>query len=240
MNKSCRMRPFVAGLAIVALAGCSWAEGIRERLRPITATPTTPVTVTQGQVRDSITRLPIGAARLESGPVLALSDVEGAFSVPSLAETQITVTAPGYEPALIRPRPGFPLVVDLVPDASTTFTILYNYEKQHEFGREYELLHPDVQTLFSRDEFIRYMEEHRPYDILDFTVGPAEMLASGAVLGKMYNDVAQVRVLATVRVGPQVVQRGWLGYAARADGLWRWFRGPLLWPTPTPSPSASP
>jgi hypothetical protein len=56
------------------------------------------------------------------------------------------------------------------------------------------------------------------------------MLVSGMVLGKVYTDVAQVRVQASVRIGQETVRRGWLGYAAKADGLWRWFRGPL--PTP--------
>ena len=162
--------------------------------------------------------------------VTALSDVEGAFSVRSLADDLITISAPGYEPQEIRPRPGFPLMVDLVPDAATTFEIIYNLEKQHEFGREYDLLHPDVQALFSRDEFIRYMEQSRPYDIVEVSVGPVDMLASGMVLGNVYGDVAQVRVQASVRVGQEMTRRGWLAYAARAGGLWRWFRGPL--PTP--------
>jgi len=131
-------------------------------------------------------------------------------------------------------------VVDLVPDASTTFKLIYGYEKRHEFGPEYDLLHPDVQALFSRDEFIRYMEQNRPYDLVDFSVGAADMLTSGMVLGKVYTNVAQVRVQATVRVGGQLAQRVWLGYAAKADGLWRWFRGPLAWPTPFPTATSTP
>jgi len=204
------------------------------------ATPTAPVTLTQGQIRDAITRLPIVAAKLQAGAVTALSDVEGAFCVPTLGEGMITITAPGYEPMQIRPRAGFPLVIDLIPDASTTFQIIYNYERQHEFGRQYDLLHPDVQMLFSREEFIRYMEQHRPYDLIDFSVGPVDMLTSGVMLGKVYNNVAQVRVQATVRSNGRVMQRAWLAYAAKAGGFWRWFRGPLLWPTPTPQSTDTP
>jgi len=217
----------------LALGGCTWVEGLRGRPSPTATpvpTPTAPVSVTQGQVRDAITKAPISAAQLRAASVTALSDVEGAFSVRSLADDLITISAPGYEPQEIRPRPGFPLMVDLVPDAATTFEIIYNLEKQHEFGREYDLLHPDVQALFSRDEFIRYMEQSRPYDIVEVSVGPVDMLASGMVLGNVYGDVAQVRVQASVRVGQEMTRRGWLAYAARAGGLWRWFRGPL--PTP--------
>jgi hypothetical protein len=215
----------------LALAGCAWVEQTKQRLWPAAApTATPPVTVTQGQVRDAITKLPVPAAQLRASSVMALSDVEGGFSVRSLADDLITVSAPGYEPLQIRPRPGFPLVLDLVPDAATTFQIIYDLEKNHEFGREYDLLHPDVQALFSRDAFIRYMEQNRPYDIVTVSVGPTDMLVSGMVLGKVYTDVAQVRVQASVRIGQETVRRGWLGYAAKADGLWRWFRGPL--PTP--------
>jgi len=220
----------VVAAMVLALAGCTWLEGVKGWLSP-TATPvptsTSPVTVTQGQVRDAITLLPISAAQLRTSSITALSDVEGGFSVRSLADDLITISSAGYESQQIRPRPGFPLIVDLVPDAVTTFQIIYDLEKQHEFGREYDLLHPDVQALFGRDEFIRYMEQSRPYDIVDVSVGPMDTLVSGMVLGKVYTDVAQVRVQASVRVGQEITRRGWLAYAARVDGLWRWFRGPL-------------
>jgi hypothetical protein len=215
----------------LTLASCTWVEQTKQRLWPAaTATATPAVTVTQGQVRNAITKLPVSAAQLRTSSVTALSDVEGGFSVRSLADDVITITAPGYEPLQIRPRPGFPLVLDLVPDPTTTFQIVYDLERNHEFGREYDLLHPDVQALFSRDDFIRYMEQNRPYDIVSVTVGATDILVSGMVLGKVYADVAQVPVRASVRIGQEIVQRGWLSYAARAGGLWRWFRGPL--PTP--------
>jgi len=222
---------------VLALAGCTWVEQTKQRLWPAAAATATPlVAVTQGQVRDAITKLPISAAQLRVASVTALSDVEGGFSVRSLAEDLITISAAGYESQPIRPRPGFPLIVDLVPDPATTFRLIYDLEKRHEFGREYDLLHPDVQALFSREDFIRYMEQNRPYDIVDVSIGAADMLVSGMVLGKVYTDVAQVRVQASVRVGQDTVRRGWLAYAAKADGLWRSFRGPLLWPTPQPTP----
>nr|MBC7246111.1 PD40 domain-containing protein [Chloroflexota bacterium] len=247
MYKRAWFRSLLLLLLVLAMASCALLQQYKQELWPSTlATPTTAVILTQGQIRDAITKLPIVAARLQAGTVTALSDVEGAFCIPSLGEEMITITAAGYETAQIRPRAGFPLVVDLIPDASTTFQIIYNYERQHEFGRQYELLHPDVQILFSREEFIRYMEQQRPYDLIDFSVGPVDMLASGVMLGKVYNDVAQVRVQATVRSNGRIMQRSWLGYAAKAGGLWRWFRGPLLWPTltpvstDTPTPTATP
>lgn len=234
-DRSLCARTLVALLLFIALTGCAWGDQVRERLWPI-PTATTAVTITQGQVRDAITKLPIAAAKLQSPSITALSDVEGSFSVRSLSDDVISIRAPGYELAEIRPRPGFPLVVDLVPDAATTFRIIYDLEKRHEFGREYELLHPDVQALFSRDDFIRYMEQNRPYDIVEVSVGSTDMLASGIVLGRVYTDVAQVRIEATVRAGQQLTRRAWYGYAAKSGGLWRWFRGPLDWPTPVPTP----
>ena len=213
---------------------------------PSPSTPTSPVAVTQGQVRDAITTLPIAGVRLEIGTVTALSDVEGAFSMSSVGQQVITVTAPGYETIEVTPRPGVPLVVDLVPDASTTLAQLYDHEKRHEFGQEYDLLHLDVQAMFTREEFIRNMEWHLPYDLLDYSIGAVEILASGTILGKTYDQVAQVTVEATVRRGESTSREIWLAYAVKADGLWRAFRGPLVWPTPTvtatlpPTPTDTP
>ena len=238
MHKRFGLLGLILLAAALIVTGCAMLERVQDLLRP--PTPTTVVTVTQGQVRDSITKLPVNGAQLRAGTVTALSDVEGVFSIPALTEDLIQITAPGYEAAQIRPRPGFPLVVDLVPDPATTFHIIYSYEKRHEFGRQYDLLHPDVQMLFSREEFIRYMERNRPYDIIDFSVGAAGMPTSGTMLGKVHTNVVQVPLQATVRVEEQLTQRAWLGYTVKADGLWRWFRGPLVLPTPTPTVTSTP
>ncbi len=238
MHKRIWLLGLVLSAVTLMLSGCARLEHYKDLLWP--PAPTLTVTVTLGQVRDAITKLPVAGARLQAGTVTALSDVEGTFSIPSLGEDGINITAPGYEAAQIRPRLGFPLVVDLVPDAPTTLHIIYSYEMRHEFGREYDLLHPDMQALFSRDEFIRHMEQYRPYDIVDFSVGTADMLMSGMVLGRYYDNVAQMPVQATVRIGEQLTQRAWLGYAAKADGEWRWFRGPLIWPTLLPTATSIP
>ncbi len=224
----------LSGLA----TGCALRQQIEAWLNPPTPTPV--VTVTQGQVRDAITGQPISGVQLRSGTVTALSDVEGAFSVPSRSGELILVSAAGYEAAEIQPRPGFPLVVDLVPDAETTFAILFEYEKLHEYGRQYDLLHPDVQALFSRDEYISYMEQQRPYDVVVFTVGEAKVIASGNMMGRVYSNVQQVPVQATVRQQAELKQQAWVAYAVKADGLWRWLRGPLIWPTPSPTISPTP
>lgn len=220
-------------LLLVALSGCAVLQKARDLLQP--PTPAAAVAVTQGQVRDAITKLPVAGARLQAGTVTALSDIEGAFSIPSLGGDMILITAPGYEALQLWPRTDLPTLIDLVPDATTTFQIIYDYEKRHEFARQYDLLHPDVQMLFGCGDFVRHMEQNRSYDIVDFSVGAADILASGAVLGKVYVDVAQVPVRATVRVDGQITQRAWSAYAAKAGGVWRWFRGPLTWPTPTPT-----
>lgn len=238
MNK----RIVCMALLLLALAwaagGCAWLQPTLTP--PQTATPTWAVTVTNGLVRNAITKAAVGGARLQSGSVTALSDVEGAFSIPTLAEAEIEISAPGYETTRIHARAAYPLVVDLVPDAATTFQIIYNYEKQHEFGRQYDLLHPDVQALFSREEYIRFMEQNRPYDVVDFSVGAVNVLMSGTVGGRTYENVAQVQLLVTVRSDGQLTQRAWLGYAVKAAGRWRWFRGPLVWPTPVPTATSTP
>jgi len=226
---------FIVSLGIVAAlgTGCALWQQVEVWLNPRPPTPV--VTVTQGQVRNAITGEPVSGVRLRAGTVTALSDVEGAFSVPSLSGEVITLTANGYEAAEIQPRPGFPLVVDLVPDVRTTFAIVFEYEQQHEYGRQYDLLHADVQALFSRDEYIRYMEQQRRYEIVELTVGEAKLIASGNMMGRVYTNVQQVPVQATVREQGALRQQAWIGHAVKADGLWRWLRGPLLWPTPSPT-----
>jgi Tol biopolymer transport system component len=226
-------------LLAAVVSGCAVVQKAQDLLHP--PTPTSSVTVNQGQVRDAITHLPVAGARLQAGTATALSDIEGAFSISSLSGEMLLVTAPGYEPTQVTPTPGAPmLVVNLVPGAPTTFEILYTYEQQHEFARQYDLMHPDVQALFTCEEYVRYMEQERPYDILDFSVGSEDMLTSGIVLGKVYEDVAQVPVQATIRVQGEVVRRAWWSFAVKVDGVWRWLRGPLLWPTETPQATAMP
>ena len=228
-----RLRVWTAALLAATLCGCDVLQEAREALRPVTPTPL--VTASQGQVRDAITQLPIAGARLQAGPVSGLTDIEGAFSITSLRRDPILVSAPGYEAVQVWPTAEQPVVVDLVPEPSTTFEAIYTYEQRQEFVRQYDLLHPDVQALFTREDFRRYMEEHRPFDIVDLKVGTADVLTSGSVLGKVYDNLAQVPVQATVRTDGQVLLRSWLEYAAKVDGIWRWLRGPLLWPTPTPT-----
>ena len=231
MHRSLSLR----GLFLVAVAGmvtgCALMEKVQDLVRAPTPTPS--VVRTQGHICDAITGLPVSGAQLRAGTATALTDVVGEFSIQSFAGEWIQVTAPRYETAQILPRPDFPVVVDLVPDPAATFDIIYDCEKRHEFGRQYDLLHPDAQALFAREQYIHYMEQNRPYDIVDFSVGDPGAPTSGAVLGKVYTHVVQVPVQATVRVDGQPERRAWVGYAVQADGLWRWFRGPFVWMTPT-------
>ena len=233
---------FAALVLILAATSVISSCGLLRR----TATPTFAVAVTQGQVRDALTKLPVAGARVQSGPVTVLSDVEGTFSISTVGGDMIRITAPGHETIQLTPQPGLPLVVDLVPDAPTTLALIHDYEQRHEFGREYDLLYPDVQALFTRDEFIHYMETERPYDILEFSMGSVQMLASGTIVGKSYDDVAQVPVEATVLVEGERMRKSWLAHAVKAEGLWRGFRGPLISPTAartatsTPAPTTTP
>ncbi|UCC78057.1 MAG: hypothetical protein JSW37_06735, partial [Anaerolineales bacterium] len=232
MHRSLSLRRMFLVAVAWIVTGCALMEKVQDLVRSPTATPS--VIRTQGHICDAMTGLPVSGAQLRAGTATALTDVVGEFSIQSFAGEWIQVTAPRYETAQILPRPSFPVVVDLVPDPAGTFDIIYDCEKRHEFGTQYDLLHPDAQALFTREQYILYMEQNRPYDVVDFSVGEPGVPASGAVLGKVYMQVVQVPVQATVRVAGQPKRRAWIGYAVKADGLWRWFRGPLVWITPTP------
>jgi len=225
------------------LAALTLASGSCTTVRPTpslqpTAVPTVTsvVAVTNGVVRDAITQAPVAGAKLESGAVSTLSDAQGAFSVVTLTEAEIQVTASGYESLRFKARAAFPLIVDLVPDAATTFRIILDYEKQHEFGREYDCCTPNIQAQFSREDFVRYM------NLSSYDVGPLPWCLPvrpyRVRLGKLYDHVAQCSPV-TVRMGEQVLSV----YCRAMRGRWmangagcvdRWCGPHLYRPRPPP------
>jgi len=217
---------------------CQVLREAREAFRGPTPTPV--VSITRGWVRDALTGQPLPGVRLQAGASAILTDVGGAFSIASRSGESIVVSAQGYEPQGLEPTPAQAVFVDLVPDPSTTIETLYALEKAQQYAQEYALLHADSQALVTQEDFVRYMQQSRPHDLVDVTVGEAEMLASADVMGRVYEQVAKVPVEATVRKDGRLVQESWWDYAARSDGIWRWLRGPLVWPTPTATASAVP
>jgi uncharacterized protein YraI len=199
--------------------------------------PTPSIVVTLGEVRNLITSDPVPNANLYAGFNTAATDAFGKFRIAAYATQTIRVTAPGYEEGQARPQADRLLTIDLVPDPQATLAIIYGYERNHEYGREYDLLHPDIQALFTHDDFIRYMEQTVNYEILETTFGNVMMLPSWVFLGRTYTDVAEVPVQMVIRQSGEQKTNLFTAHLVKADGFWRWFRGPLSAPTATPRPT---
>lgn len=204
-----------------------------------TPLPTYAVIVTSGQVRDAITGEPLAGVRLSAGFNTATTDAEGRFRIASSPDDVIRATASGYEDGQAWPQSNPPVAIRLVPDPQTTLALLHRFQRQGDYGRQYDLLHPDIQALFTRDEYVRHMQQTVDYEILSITYGPVIRLTSWTFLGRTYFDVAEVPAQMVVR------QAGWqrtldsVTHLAPVDGVWRWFRGPLEGPTATPSLTAT-
>jgi uncharacterized protein YraI len=259
-----RGRPFVGivvGLWLLLVTGCQLlptatpAPAFTPRPPPfvtVTSPPSTPtptpavliptpdIVVTLGEVRNLITGDPVPNARLYAGFNIATTDVVGKFRIASFAAETIRITAPGYEEGQARSQADRSLTINLVPDPQATLAIIYGFERHHEYGREYDLLHPDIQALFTRDDFIRHMEQTVNYEIAETTFGNVTLLPTWVFLGRTYTDVAVVPIRVVIRqagASRELKLPAEAGHLARKDGFWRWFRGPLGAPTLTPSPS---
>lgn len=205
-----------------------------------TPIPSPVVVVTMGQVRNAVTDEPVDGAQLVARFNTATSDVDGNFRIAALPTDPITVTASGYESLVITPQANLPVSVKLAPDPEATFRLIHKYERGHEYGREYDLLHPDSQRFVSKGEFIRFMELTVDYEILDVTYGEISYVDAWSYRGNTYHDVAVVPLNMVLLQKGQRKTAAWSAHLVKANGIWRWFRAPLQWPTPTPPPTAVP
>ena len=186
-----------------------------------------------GLVRDVITGQAIPNAQVRAGTGSVLTDESGTFSIPVPAGETIHISAIHYEDQDLLPASDT-VLVELVRDPQATYELVHTYQMQHEYGRQYDLLHPDVQALFSRDDFVRYMERTVDYEIVARSYGDAVLLPTWTFQGRTYTDVAQVPFILTIRRAGQEQTQNDAGHLARAHGTWRWFRGPISPATATP------
>ncbi len=229
-----------AALALLTLVVVVLALGPGfQPLGPVdTPTPVGSRTVA-GLVRDVITAQPIPNAQVRTSAGSVPTDESGAFSIPVPAGEALHVSAANYEAQSVLPAANT-VLVELARDPRATYELIHDYQIQHEYGRQYDLLHPDVQAQFSRDDFVRYMEGTIDYEIVARSYGAPVMLPSWTFENRTYTEVAQVPFTLTIRRAGQEQAQSGTGYLVRAHGTWRWFRGPLGSPTVTPGWPATP
>lgn len=224
-------------------------RGLADLFRAPTLTPTITLTppptrwATQGRVRDAITGEPVRGALVRSGTKTMRTDDGGVFTIEVGDDHLVHVQAEGYEPQEVVSQPTLPLVIDLVPGPGKTVEHLYTYQKAGQYGMMYALLHPNAQSLFSRQSFEGYMSQ-RPMQPLTTTVDHVELVPSVEFLGVSYERAAVVHTTWIVREGGREKTIRPVELLVWAGDLWRWLRGPLPWwptltPTLIPSPTAS-
>jgi len=195
-------------------------------------TPTAPDTrVVSGMVRDAITGQPIPQAQVRAGTATVLADDDGTFSIAVPAGEVLHVSAANYEDQAVPPEAA---TVELVRTPPATYDLIHEYQVAHEYGRQYDLLHPDAQAQFSRDDYVRYMERTVDYEIVARTYAAATILPMWTFQGRTHTDVAQVPFTLTIRRAGRKQTQDDVGYLARVNGTWRWFRGPITPTTTTP------
>gem|GEM_PF-6608007 len=193
----------------------------------------------QGSVRNAVTDQPVANASVYAGYNTVQTDANGQFRIAAKPSDFIIVSGPDYEQASVQATPGLPIIVRLKPlalDPREAMLQVYTYMRQGDYGRMYDLLHPDIQALFSRDAFIAYMIRTVDYQIVSVDIGPAARLPLWEFLGRTYTDVAEMGVhVSTNRYGiPGALDN--VEHLAQAGGSWRWFRGPIGGVPPTPVP----
>lgn len=203
-------------------------------------TPTPHLVTTTGQIRHAITDQPISGALITAGVGQSTSDDEGNFVIDAEPLDRILVSAEGYETKEIIPRADFAVTVRLAPDPRSTFALLHLFEKQREYGHQYDLLHPDSQQSFSRDEYIRYKEQTRDSEIVEASYGEVTMLDTWTFRDRTYRNVAEVPIHMIIRRGDVQETNEWEDHLVQVDGIWRWFSAPPEFPTATPQPTETP
>lgn len=193
----------------------------------------------QGSVRNAVTEQPIANASVYAGYNAVQTDANGQFRIAAKPSDFLIISAPDFEQASVQATPGLPIIVRLKPsslDPRETMLQVYTYMRQGDYGRMYDMLHPDIQALFSRDAFIAYMIRTVDYQIVSVDIGPAARLPLWEFLGRTYTDVAEMGVhVSTSRYGiPGALDN--VEHMAQSGGSWRWFRGPIGGVLPTPVP----
>ena len=103
-----------------------------------------------------------------------------------------------------------------------------DWQRQREFARQYDLLHSDVNRSWTREEFTRLLSLTEHYPIVDFKQAAPHFLRQWNYYGQVYPHVAVVPTWITFDRDGKRVSYYWEAHLVKENGLWRWFREPLV------------
>jgi hypothetical protein len=170
----------------------------------------------------------LAGAQLDCGSCTATSDLQGRFTL-TFGPNDVRrcrVTAVGFEPQFVNGQSAARLGVWLTPDPAWTVREIVQWEKDRDFGRQYDLLYPDVRRSWTREEFCRVLDLTESRRILAADHGPPIYLPHWDYYGDEYTDVAVIPTWITFEQGGQIHRSFWPAHLVKLDGLWRWFREP--------------
>ena len=130
------------------------------------------------------------------------------------------------------------LKIQLVPTPLEMEKIHFSNMKQKQYGENYDLLHPDIQSKFSREDYIECMSKYD--EILGIETirgeckyGEVKFLPTWEYekTGKIYNDVAEIQYNCNMTVqssiyGERTVRNEGKAHWVKSEGYWRWFLSP--------------
>jgi hypothetical protein len=179
-----------------------------------------------GVVFNRMTGGRLAGAQLDCGLCAATSDLQGRFTLtfgPGDVR-RCRVTAIGFEPQFVDGQSVARLGVWLTPDPVWTVRQIIQWEKERDFGPQYDVLHPDVRRSWTREEYSRVLGLTEDRHILSAENGVPIYLPRWDYYGDEYCDVAMVPTWLTYEQGGQVHHTFWPAHLVKLDNLWRWFR----------------
>lgn len=165
-------------------------------------------------------------ARIDCGLAQTSSDAQGRFLVDFgfRRDWRCRFSAPGFETHDVRVDSGDVVAVRMVPDPLWTVSRIVEWEKTGQFGSQYDLLHPDVNRSWTREEFVRLLSLTENQPLIESEYGPPYFLERWDHYGEVYHHVAVVPTWLTFQEKGGLQRYYWEAHLVKHDGLWRWFR----------------
>lgn len=200
-----------------------------------------------GRIINIIDSLPVGNIEVNLGDKISKTDINGQFEfskLPIYFKGNLSIgvldkyeTTEPIQVSFFADEKD--LKIQLVPTALETQKISYSYIKHKQYGEDYDLLHPDIQVMISKENFIDNMKKSYEglEDVSNITFGECEygevkLLPTWEYkeIGKTYIDVAVIQysclVIAQTTFGEMKRTYEGTTHLVKNEGYWRWFLAP--------------
>lgn len=190
----------------------------------------------EGTVRSNLTDEPIPSARVQAASVTGKSNKAGRFVLKGICSgTNLRIAAKGYEKeATSVEKVDRDIEVVLAAGPGETLKQMTRWESQQQWGKEWELVHPDARSYIKRSEWIRVAKESvaegsqgireviKSVDMIRWTFPACQFADFGPKTYKRTAAVSAVKYESTPAGGQTKYEH--LSHLVRTkDGLWRWF-----------------